>query len=286
MNITKLVLPVAGRGKRLRPLTLKTPKNLICVNGKPLLEYGLEEAVQSGIKDVILVVNPAHRKKFEQYIKEKGRRRFPGLGFHIREQETPGGNGHAIVKAYDLLEGEPFAVRFCDDVIVEKKPALASLIEIFKICRSPVLLLERVPKNLVSRFGVVGAKRVKSKELRVKSQESRVKGKESRIKSAGGKIYQITKIIEKPAVKDAPSNLTIVGGYILTPSILRNLKNVADTLPVVADDALPLAVALQIELIVGGKVYGWEFPGMRLDCGTLEKLRRTEELLKKFNRKS
>lgn len=268
MNITKLVLPVAGRGKRLRPLTLKTPKNLICVNGKPLLEYGLEEAVKSGIKDVILVVSPAYREKFEQYLKKRGRRRFPGLEFYIREQETPGGNGHAIVKAYDLLDNEPFAVRFCDDIIVEKKPVLPSLVEIFKTCRSPVLLLERVPKNLVSRFGVVGIKKAAS-------------DKQQATKKLGGKIYQITRIIEKPAAKDAPSNLTIVGGYILTPSVLRNLKSVADTLPVIADDALPLAVALQIELIVGGKVYGWEFPGRRLDCGTFEKLEKTEKFLRR-----
>jgi UTP--glucose-1-phosphate uridylyltransferase len=101
---------------------------------------------------------------------------------------------------------------------------------------------------------------------------------------AGGKIYKINKIIEKPKTKDAPSNLIIVGGYVLTPDILRNLKMVADTLPVVADDALPLAVALQIELIIKGKIYGWEFPGKRLDCGTLEKLQETEEYLKSNNK--
>ena len=118
------------------------------------------------------------------------------------------------------------------------------------------MLLERVPKKLVSRFGVVSVRRVRSG------------------------VYQIKKIVEKPKASLAPSNLTIVGGYVLTPSILRNLKSVADTLPVIADDALPLAVALQIELIIGDKVYGWEFKGKRLDCGTLEKLKKTGELLR------
>jgi len=263
-KVTKLVLPVGGLGKRLLPLTRRTPKNLIPVNGRPLLEYVLEEAVKSGIKEVILVVNPFNLKDFRRYLK-KSAKKFLGLKFHIRIQETPGGNGHAVVQALDLVKNEPFAVRFCDDIILDKKPPLASLIEIFKLYRSPVLLLERVPKKLVPRFGVVGVKKI---------------NRSSALKQ-GGRIYQITKIVEKPKLKHAPSNLTIVGGYILTPEVLRNLKNVADTLPVIADDALPIAVALEIELLLGGKIYGWEFPGRRLDCGTLDKLKKTEEFLKR-----
>jgi UTP--glucose-1-phosphate uridylyltransferase len=260
-KVTKLVLPVAGLGKRLLPLTEHTPKNLIPVCGRPLLEYVLEEAVQSGIHDVILIVNPAHRVKFEQYLR-LNRKRFPELHFHIREQATPGGNGHAIVQAHDILRDEPFAVRFCDDVIIGKKPILQSLIQIYKTKQASVLLLERVPKALVSRFGVVG-----------------VKGGGGRGTGSKGRVYQITKIVEKPPAKEAPSNLTIVGGYVLSPMILRNLRRVADTLPVIADDALPLAVALQIELILHGRVFGWEFTGMRLDCGTLEKLQKAERFL-------
>ncbi|MDP2598371.1 MAG: sugar phosphate nucleotidyltransferase [Candidatus Liptonbacteria bacterium] len=266
MKVTKLVLPVAGLGKRLLPLTKTVPKNLIPVCGRPLLEYVLQEAVDSGIKEVILIINPAHRRQFASYLRLNSKR-FLSLKFHIREQTTPGGNGHAIVQAHDILAGSPFAVRFCDDVVMAKEPVLKSLMDIYRTYRSPVLLLERVPKKLVSRFGVVGTKRVKSQKSKVKSS----------------KVYQITKIVEKPKAKDAPSNLTIVGGYILTPEILRNLKSVADTLPVIADDALPLAVALQIELILHGRVLGWEFTGLRLDCGTLEKLKKAEEYLKKKN---
>ncbi len=262
-KVTKLVLPVAGLGKRLLPLTKRTPKNLVPVCGRPLLEYVLHEAIQSGIQEVILIVNPAHRAKFEHYLR-LNRKRFPALSFHIREQATPGGNGHAIVQAHDLLGNDPFAVRFCDDVVIAEKPVLRSLMDIFKAKRASVLLLERVPKKLVSRFGVVGVKKPKTKNSKIKT---------------GGRVYQITKIVEKPAAKEAPSNLTIVGGYILTPAILRNLKAVADTLPVIANDALPLAVALQIELILHGRVFGWEFTGMRLDCGTLEKLKKAEEYL-------
>ena len=256
-HITKLVLPVAGLGKRLLPLTKKIPKNLVKANGKPMIEYVLEEAVLSGIKEIILIVNPLHRKQFESYL-VSAKKKFSNLKFHIREQATPGGNGHAIVQAYNLVEREPFAVRFCDDIILNQPPVLGTLIKLFDTYRGPVLLLERVPQSMVSRFGVVAVKKIKDR------------------------IYQINKIIEKPKQSQAPSNLTIVGGYVLTPDVIRNLKSVADTLPVIADDALPLAVALQIELIVGGKVYGWEFNGKRLDCGTLEKLKKTEEFLKNW----
>lgn len=263
-KITKLVLPIAGLGKRLLPLTATTPKNLIPVNGKPILEYVLEEAVASKIKEVVLIINPKHLKDFKTYL-AKNKNRFPTLTFHVRIQETPGGNGHAIAQAYDIVKDEPFAVRFCDDVLSGEPAALPALLEIFKKYQASVVLLEAVPRKDVSRFGVVGFE----------------KGKAAKSSFAGGTIYKINKIIEKPKTKDAPSNLIIVGGYVLTPDILRNLKMVADTLPIVADDALPLAVALQIELIVKGKIYGWQFPGKRLDCGTLEKLRQTEEYLKK-----
>lgn len=259
-KITKLVLPVGGLGKRLLPLTAHTPKNLIKVCGRPLLEYVLEEARDAGIKEVVLVINPLHRKHFTEYVRSCGKL-FP-FKFHIREQATPGGNGHAIVQAHDLLRKGPFVVRFCDDVVLARQPVTASLIQLFMASKAPVVLLERVPFAKVSRFGVVATK-----------------GKKSAPEEVGGKIYQITRIVEKPKRKDAPSNLTIVGGYVLTPKIIGDLKSIAETLPVIANDALPLAVALQMSLIMGGKVYGWEFKGRRLDCGTLESLKKTERML-------
>jgi UTP--glucose-1-phosphate uridylyltransferase len=277
-KVTTLILPIAGLGKRLLPLTEKTPKNLVKVNGKPLLEYVLEEAVASGIKKVVLVVNPKNIGDFKAYV-AKNKKRFPSLAFFIRVQPTPGGNGHAIAQAYDLIKDEPFAVRFCDDVLIAdtaktgNPSALHSLIGLFERMGggASVILLERVPKNMVSRFGVVGYKTEKnSKKGNMGAQKM----------FAGGGVYEITNIIEKPKPSAAPSNLTIVGGYVFAPEIVRNLRMVADTLPVIADDALPVAVAIQMELAMHGKVYGWEFPGTRLDCGTLEKLKQAEEFLK------
>ena len=265
-KVTKLVLPIAGLGKRLLPLTLHTPKNLILVNGKPLLEYVLEEASSCGIKEVVLVVNPKHRKDFDAYIR-KNRKRFPMLTFHVRIQETPGGNGHAVTKAYDLVRNEPFAVRFCDDVLLGEPPALAGLLELFSRYQESVILLERIPKNMVSRFGVVGFEK-----------------KSGIANFRGGKLYRINRIVEKPPKKEAPSNLIIVGGYVLTPEVLRNLKMVVDTLPVVADDALPIAIGLQIELILKHKLYGWEFPAAAWIAGRSQKLQEAESFLQKRSR--
>ena len=263
-QVTKLILPIAGLGKRLLPLTKHTPKNLIPVNGRPLLEYILDEAAASGIREVILVVNPKHRENFKKYIRENAKK-FPALTFHTRIQETPGGDGHAVIQAYDLVASEPVAVRFCDDIILENPPVLKSLIDLSRRYKTSVILLEQVPKKMVSRWGVVGFEKIK-------------KGTSSSF--LGGRVIKINRFIEKPKIKDAPSNLTIVGGYVLMPEVLRNFKMIADTLSSVPDDTLRLIVALQIELIAGGKIYGWEFPGRRLDCGTLEKLRQTEAFLK------
>ena len=264
-KITKLVLPVAGMGKRLMPLTKKTPKNLLEVNGKPLVEYAFEEAVFAGLKEVILITGPAHKARFADYIKRVAKK-FPSLKFHIRIQETPAGNGHALISAGDLIKNEPFAVRFCDDVLVSDSPILGSLIKVFEKYNSSAILLERVPKNQVHRFGVVGIMNSKT------------------IKGIKGKIHQVTGVIEKPPTELAPSNLIVVGGYVLTPTVLRNLVKIAESLPNAANDSIPINVGLQIELITGKKIYGWEFIGKRLDCGTLEKFQKAQRVIKKLTK--
>ena len=126
------------------------------------------------------------------------------------------------------------------------------------------MLLERIPKSQVHSFGVVAVK------------------KRGAVKGVKGKIYQVTGVVEKPSVKLAPSNLIVVGGYVLTPTVLRNLIKVAESLPNAAADAIPINVGLQIELITGKKIYGWEFVGKRFDCGTLEKFQKAQVLIKKF----
>ena len=254
-SIRKLVLPVGGLGKRLRPLTLHTPKALVRLNGVPIVEYMIYEAAASGIREVVLVVSPKHQPHFKKYLQSINSK-FPQINFHVRRQVQPMGNSHAIIQAADVVGHEPFAVRFCDDVIPAEPPILASLLTLYRHYHAPIMLLERVPPTKVSRYGVVGVKSVtKPKYL------------------PPGRIYSITEFIEKPKLDRAPSNLIVIGGYILTPHIMRNLTKIVDSLPVVGNDALPLAVAFQVELIVGGKLYGWEFSGSRLDCGTIDALK-------------
>ncbi|RJP44176.1 hypothetical protein C4587_02205 [Candidatus Parcubacteria bacterium] len=260
-KVTTLVLPVGGMGKRMLPLTLRTPKALVRLCGKPLLDYILEEAALSGIRDVVLVINPQHAKHFARYARSR-RKAFPRLRFHTRFQSEPLGNGHAILQAADILLGKPFAVRFCDDLVPDTAPVLHSLIRLYEAYRAPVLLLGRVRRSDIQRYGIVGVRRERKKSGLPE-----------------GNVYRLTEIIEKPHPKRAPSNLFIIGGYILTPEILRNLKKISDSLPHPGNDALPLAVALQVEFIVGGRVYGWEFAGKRLDCGTIEGLRSAEKAL-------
>lgn len=253
MAITKLILPVAGLGKRLQPLTFTTPKNLIQLNGKPLIEYALDEAVQAGIREVVIIISPDHREKYEEYIGE-AQRRYPDLKFYLREQAQPWGHGHALLQAEDLIGSEPFAVRFCDDVIVDSQPTLPRLIGQYQDLGSSVIFLERVPKENVSRYGVVEAEELKPQ------------------------IYQLKGMVEKPAVEVAPSNLIVIGGYVLQPEIMESLQRLQKGM-IEKNDALLISDALIAEMNRGGNVYGWEFPGVRLDCGTLDGLQYAESYM-------
>lgn len=256
--ITKLVLPVAGKGTRLRPLTLTTPKNLISVGGRPLLEYVLDEAVAAEIKEVILVVSPEHQERYAAYLRETAINKYPQLGFHLRLQEKPWGHGHAVLQAADVIAGEPFLVRFCDDLILGEESVLRGLSRIFETYRSPVLLLARVPEAEICRYGAVAAKEIQTQP----------------------RLHRIFRIVEKPKTpEEAPSNLAAVGAYALPPEIIVALKRLAEKMRR-KNDAL-LIYAPILEMLAAGKpVYGWEFNGQRLDCGTLDGLKLAEERLR------
>lgn len=254
MKIRKLILPVAGLGKRLRPLTLHTPKNLVRLAGKPLIEYALDEAVQAGIEEVVVIISPAHREQYDTYL-NKAKRNYAGIDFHIREQADPWGHGHALLQAEDLIGEDPVAVRFCDDVIVDAEPTLPRLLQVAEKMNSSTIFLERVPKEDVSRYGVVAADEVRP-------QISRIYG-----------------VVEKPSVDIAPSNLIIIGGYVLRPEIMMHLREMAGEMRK-ENDSLLITDALTREIERGGQLYGWEFPGVRLDCGTLEGLQYAENYMK------
>lgn len=254
MKVKKLVLPVAGLGKRLRPLTLTTPKNLIPLRGRPILEYALDEARAAKIEEVILIISPEHREKYEAYLQE-AESKYPGLRFILREQAQPWGNGHAILQAEKDLQDELFAVRFCDDVIVHAEPTLPALLALGEEKEATTLLLQSIPRQDVERYGVVATEPT---------------GQEF--------VYKLTDVVEKPKAEEAPSNLIIIGGYVMTPEVISELRRLAVNMRQ-ENDGLMVTDAFKEMLRSGRPMYGWEFPGVRLDCGTLDGLKQAEEFI-------
>jgi len=253
-SVRTLVIPAAGLGKRLRPLTFRTPKNLLKLGGKPIVEYAVQEAHDAGIESIVLVVSPRDKGRFEAYVRG-AKKRFPGISFYIRTQTKPFGNGHAVLQAGAFISRGPFAVRFPDDVIAGKESALSSLVHIFRKYESPVLLLKRIPKRDVSRYGVV------------------------KVKRATSSVYRIFDFVEKPPLHEAPSNLVIIGGYVLTPPILRHLKRLSKHMRRV-EDGLWLVDAFKSHIASGRPFYGLEFKGKRLDCGSLAGFREAQKYMK------
>jgi UTP--glucose-1-phosphate uridylyltransferase len=244
--IRKLILPVAGLGKRLEPLTAHTPKNLLPVCGKPILDYVLDEIAGSGIEEVVFIISPEHRAQFEQFA-EGAARRFLGARFHIREQERPLGHGHALQQAADIYKEEPVLVRFSDDIIAQGVPTLPTMLLLYERYGKPLLLLKNVPRENTSRYGIVEAEAV-----------------------GGGEegLYRVTSIVEKPPVAKAPSTLASVGGYVLTSEMLAHIPRMMREREM-KNDALLIPHIFSEILKRGGEVYGWEHPGIWLDCGTI-----------------
>ncbi len=263
-SVKTLVLPVAGLGKRLRPLTLRTPKNLVKVAGRELIDYVLEDAAKSGIERVVVVASPRHAARFRVYL-AKAKKQYGFSGVSVVTQAAPLGDGHAVLQAGARLGRGPVAVRFCDDIIVSKDLVIGSLVRLFDEYRSPVLLFQKVSWENVSRYGIAGV----DKTMRRLSRFPK------------GHVHRVDELIEKPERDAAPSNLGVVGGYVLTPRLIRNLRKMFRMLKSRHADALRIIDGFQRELVEHRHVYGWEFSGKRLDCGNLEGYYGAEEYLRR-----
>ncbi|MBI5221049.1 MAG: hypothetical protein HY978_04435 [Candidatus Liptonbacteria bacterium] len=257
-NVTKLVIPVAGLGLRLRPLTLTTPKNLLPLGGKPIVEYALEEAVRSGIATVVLVISPEHRAQYETYLANIADR-FAVLKLHLREQAEPLGHGDAVLKCQDLLDADPFLVRFPDDLYPGAPPITTVLVNAYERLSAPVVLLEHTPWEEVSRYGVI--------------QPEAVPGE-------GVETYQVKGVVEKPPRELAPSNLTIRGGYILDAYLLQALRDHAGQVKPGLPDSVLIGDALQKAIEQGCRIFGIEPGRKRLDCGSLAGYYAAEEAMR------
>jgi UTP--glucose-1-phosphate uridylyltransferase len=265
--IKKAILPIAGLGTRFLPLSKIFPKEVWPLVDKPIIQYLVEEAKNSGISEIIFVISQEKKMvvdyfqkyylqkspKIEKKLKEQGKLNLleelkkleelcQGLSFNFVFQKKPLGDGHAILQAKDLVGGEPVAVLFGDDIVESKTPCLLQLMKVFKTAQKPVIALSQVPKEKVPSYGIVGVEKIASR------------------------LFKIKKIVEKPTIDKAPSDLAIVGKYILTPEVFDYLKKAKPS----KKGEIILAEVFE-EMIGDGKViYGYQFEGNWLECGTKE----------------
>ncbi len=285
MNIRKAVLPVAGLGTRFLPATKAQPKEMLPIVDKPLVQYAVEEVAASGIPMVIFVTGRGKDAienhfdvsfELEHQLAGRGKedlrkqlRSIAGLlqVSYIRQQE-PRGLGHAILTARNLVGREPFAVLLSDDIIDSHVPCLKQMMAVFERYGSSVVAIQRVERKAVSSYGIIRGRRVPDRQW-------------------DGRLYRIDDMVEKPQPSRAPSNLAVIGRYILTPAVFREL---AATRPG-AGNEIQLTDALR-RLLAKEPVYGLVFEGKRYDAGdklgflqaTVEVALKRPDLGKKFRK--
>ena len=258
-TIRKAVFPAAGLGTRFLPATKAQPKEMLVLVDKPVIQYGVEEAVQSGVSNIVIVTGRGKNAiedhfdvavELESYLEQRGKtslleeiRKITQLinVSYVRQGE-PLGLGHAVLVTQNLIGDEPFAVILGDDVIDATPPALKQMIDVFARVDGPVLAVERVPAEQVSNYGVV------------KVDES--------AGNLGHGVYRVADLVEKPRREDAPSNLAIIGRYILTPDIFPSLAATASD----RTGEIQLTNGLR-DLLRSRPIYAYEIDGVRHDTG-------------------
>jgi UTP--glucose-1-phosphate uridylyltransferase len=256
--IRKAVFPAAGLGTRFLPATKAQPKEMLPLVDKPIIQYGVEEAVQSGISNIILVTGRGKNAiedhfdvsvELETFLEARGKkdlleevRKISNLiNFSYVRQGEPLGLGHAVLVTRELVGEEPFAVLLGDDVIDAEPPAIKQMIEVFKQVNGPVLAVERVPLGDISSYGVVAID--ESAQL-------------------GPGVYRVRDLVEKPAREEAPSDLAIIGRYILTPDIFQSLAETAKD----RTGEIQLTNGLR-HLLKSRPIFACEVKGVRHDTG-------------------
>jgi UTP--glucose-1-phosphate uridylyltransferase len=261
MRVRKAVFPAAGWGTRFLPATKAQPKEMLPLVDKPIIQYGVEEAVAAGIEQIIIVTS-THKGAIEDHfdlnfelervLEEKGEieklrqvRAISDLAqlAYVRQKEQLG-LGHAILMAKDLIGHEPFAVLLPDDIVVADRPCIGQLIHAYEQTHSSVVAVAEVPAAEVSRYGIVAAE----------VDESHLDG---------GRLRRMTAIVEKPKPADAPSTLAVIGRYVLTPKIFDKLEQTQRG----AGGEIQLTDAIEA-LMDEQSVYTYEFEGVRYDAGT------------------
>jgi UTP--glucose-1-phosphate uridylyltransferase len=254
-TIRKAVFPAAGLGTRFLPATKAQPKEMLPLVDKPIIQYGVEEAVAAGIDNIILVTGRGKNAiedhfdvsvELETFLEARGKKELLAeirkvsnlINFAYVRQGEPLGLGHAVLVTQPLVGNEPFAVILGDDVIDAMPPAIGQMIDVFNEVEGPVLAVERVPRETVSSYGIIDADEVKPG------------------------VYKIRDLVEKPPQHEAPSDLAIIGRYVLTPDIFPALEATASD----RTGEIQLTNGLR-RLLKDRPIYGCRVNGVRHDTG-------------------
>lgn len=278
MKIKKAIIPAAGLGTRFLPATKAQPKEMLPIVDKPTIQYIVEELSAAGIEDIIIITGRSKRSiedhfdksyELEHTLEIKQKEELLELtkgisklaNIHYVRQKEPRGLGHAILVAKTFINNEPFAVLLGDDVVVSKKPCIQQMIEVYDKYETSVLGVQSVPIEQVNKYGIVKCDKVDDR------------------------IYKISDMVEKPDINEAPSNIAILGRYIITPSIFKYLETQEEG----AGGEIQLTDALK-RLAHEEDMYAYDFLGKRYDVGnkqgfleaTVEFALRREDLKDEF----
>jgi len=256
-QIHTAVFPVAGRGTRFLPATKASPKEMLPIVDKPLIQYAAEEALQAGAKKLVFITGSSKRAiedhfdtdhELEEALEEQGKhdllKTLQGIVpswascIYIR-QPSPLGLGHAVLCARPVVGNEPFFIHLADDLIDAQTPCLAQMAEVFAERNSSVLGVETVPPSETDKYGIVATD------------------------DRAGRVSRVRQIVEKPRPQNAPSNLAVVGRYLLTPRIFEKLEHTGRG----AGGEIQLTDAIA-DLLADETVLAYEFEGKRYDCGS------------------
>jgi UTP--glucose-1-phosphate uridylyltransferase len=259
-KVRKAVFPAAGLGTRFLPATKAQPKEMLPIVDKPIIQYGVEEAIHSGIQNMIIVTGRGKTAiedhfdvSFELEYLLESRCKKDLLAIvrsisdmitvsYVRQREALG-LGHAVLRAMELVGEEPFSVVLADDVIEAETPCLRQLMDVYDFFKAPVLAVMKVPRDSISAYGAIEAEPVDHL------------GRTDR-------VFRIRNLVEKPKPQDAPSDLAIIGRYVLTPDIFESLQSIHPG----SGGEIQLTDALR-HLLKSRPLYAYQFEGTRYDAG-------------------
>jgi UTP--glucose-1-phosphate uridylyltransferase len=255
MKVRKAIIPAAGLGTRFLPATKAQPKEMLPIVDKPTIQYIIEEAIDSGIEE-ILIITGRNKKCIEDHfdksvelemeLEKGGKKELLGVvrdissmvDIHYIRQKEPKGLGHAIHCAKTFVGNEPFAVMLGDDIVDSEVPCLKQLINCYNEYKTTILGVQQVPENDVNKYGIVSGKFIEDR------------------------VYKVKDLVEKPKVEESPSNIAILGRYIITPQIFEILENVEPG----KGGEIQLTDGLK-KLIEQEAMYAYNFEGRRYDVG-------------------